>query len=57
MIPKDPMMLLSYMNTQLRDFYPNLESFCENKGEDREEIIEKLRELDYEYDKELNRFV
>ena len=24
-IPKDPVMLLSYLNTQLRDFYPSLE--------------------------------
>ena len=25
MIPKDPFMLLSYVNTQLRDFYPDLD--------------------------------
>lgn len=24
MMPKDPVMLLSYVNTQLRDFYPSL---------------------------------
>ena len=23
-LPKDPVMLLSFTNTQLRDFYPNL---------------------------------
>lgn len=57
MIPEDPMMLLSYVNTQLRDFYPSLESFCEDRGADREEVIEKLRDLDYEYDEKLNRFV
>lgn len=57
MIPEDPMMLLSYVNTQLRDFYPNLESFCEDKGADREEVIEKLRGVGYEYDEKLNRFV
>ena len=28
MMPKDPVMLLSYVNTQLRDFYPSLAEFC-----------------------------
>ena len=32
MIPKDPVMLLSYVNTQLRDFYGTLEALCEDKG-------------------------
>ena len=27
-IPRDPVMLLSYINTQLRDFYPSLEELC-----------------------------
>ncbi len=27
MMPKDPVMLLSYVNTQLRDFYPSLAEF------------------------------
>jgi len=57
MIPKDPMMLLSYVNTQLRDFYPDLQSFCVDKGAKEQEIREKLGSIDYEYDKELNRFV
>ena len=57
MIPKDPMMLLSYVNTQLRDFYPNLESFCAEQDISKEEVEEKLRGIDYVYDKNLNRFV
>ena len=28
-IPKDPVMLLSYVNTQLRDFYPDIKK-CAN---------------------------
>ena len=39
MIPKDPVMLLSYVNTQLRDFYGTLEALCEDKGLDREELV------------------
>jgi hypothetical protein len=57
MIPKDPMMLLSYVNTQLRDFYPDLASFCEDKGADEQEIRDCLKSIDYAYDEKLNRFV
>ena len=28
MIPKDPVILLSYVNTQLRDYYDSLEALC-----------------------------
>lgn len=57
MLPNDPMMLLSYVNTQLRDFYPGLSEFCEAQGVDREEIEAKLKAIDYVYDSELRRFV
>lgn len=57
MIPQDPMLLLSYVNTQLRDFYPDLESFCADKDISRAEVEEKLRGIDYAYDENLNRFV
>ncbi len=57
MIPKDPVMLLSYINTQLRDFYPSLEALAEGLEIDKAEVIEKLRGIDYEYDKERNQFV
>ena len=57
MIPGDPMMLLSYVNTQLRDFYPDFAALCAEKELDAEEVIRKLRSIDYEYDEKLNRFV
>lgn len=57
MIPKDPMMLLSYINTQLRDFYPSLDALAEGLELDKDELTEKLRAIDYEYDAELNKFV
>lgn len=57
MIPKDPVMLLSYVNTQLRDFYPDLDALAEGLGADKEEIIKKLNGIDYEYDEKLNKFV
>ena len=57
MIPKDPVMLLSYMNTQLRDFYGSLDVFCEDKDVDRKELEEKLAAIDYVYDPAANQFV
>ncbi|MDO4262018.1 MAG: DUF4250 domain-containing protein [Eubacteriales bacterium] len=57
MIPNDPIMLLSYVNTQLRDFYPDLESLCRDKDLDREELCRKLAAADYEYDKKTNQFI
>lgn len=57
MIPKDPVMLLSFINLKLRDFYPSLEAFCEDMDEDMQAIIDKLASIDYRYDKEKNQFV
>ena len=56
-LPKDEVILLSYVNTKLRDFYPSLEEFCKEVGVDRGYIIEKLGKIDYEYDEVLNKFV
>lgn len=57
MIPKDPVMLLSYINTQLRDFYPTLDGLCSALNLKAEEIKKKLADIDYEYDEKENRFV
>ncbi len=57
MLPKDPIILLSYMNTQLRDFYPSLEEFGDSTGENPEEIASVLEQIGYRYDPEQNRFV
>ena len=56
MIPKDPMMLLSYVNTQLRDFYPSLDALVEGLELDKEELVKKLESIDYVYNAERNRF-
>lgn len=57
MIPNDPMMLLSYVNLKLRDFYDSLESLCDDIDVSETEITDKLASIDYHYDKEKNRFV
>ncbi len=57
MIPKDPVMLLSFINLKLRDFYPSLEAFCEDTDENMQAIVDKLASIDYHYDQEKNQFV
>ena len=57
MIPKDPMILLSYVNTQLRDFYPTLEALSEELDIDQEELVKKLADIDYEYDAQRKQFI
>lgn len=50
-------MLLSVVNTKLRDCYPSLDAMCDDMGEDRQDIIIRLRSAGFEYDAESNRFV
>lgn len=57
MIPKDPAMLLSFVNTKLRDFYGSLDELCDGLDADKAQIVEKLAQFDYHYDEEKNRFV
>lgn len=57
MIPKDPVMLLSYVNTQLRDYYESLEALCSCRGMNREELVRKLAAIDYHYDAATNQFI
>ena len=56
-IPQDPIMLLSYVNMQLRDNYSSLEDLCASLDIDREALKEKLRMVNYEYDAERNAFL
>lgn len=57
MLPKDPVMLLSFVNLKLRDFYSSLDALCEDMDVDRADIIEKLAGIDYHYNVEKNQFV
>lgn len=56
-MPKDPVMLLSYVNLKLRDFYGSLEALCEDLDADRDELVEKLAGIGYHYDEGKNQFV
>ncbi len=55
-IPNDPAMLLSYVNTKLRDEYDSLDKLCDDLEISREELEKKLGSLNYAYDEKLNKF-
>ena len=56
-LPNDPMILLSYVNTQLRDFYPSLEEMCKSLSIEQETLCKALAGIDYQYDPARNQFV
>lgn len=57
MIPKDPVMLLSFVNLKLRDYYSDLDALCEDLDVDKDLVLSKLAQIDYHYDKEKNQFI
>ena len=56
-LPQDTFILLSTINTWLRDYYDSIDSLCEDKGVDRGQIEERLSQIGYAYDANLNKFV
>lgn len=56
-LPNDPVMLLSFVNTQLRDYFSNLDLFCENFETERAELEAKLGAIDYRYSEKNNQFI
>lgn len=56
MIPQDPMILFSYVNTKLRDEYSTLDQLCDDLDLPREELEEKLLQAGFHYDPARNRF-
>ncbi|MHB8131531.1 MAG: DUF4250 domain-containing protein [Mobilitalea sp.] len=55
-IPKDPYMLLSYINTKLRDEYYNLDDLCLSLNIERSQLETVLSSIEYTYVMDLNRF-
>ena len=57
MLPEDPIILLSYVNTKLRDRDASLAAFCEEEEADASALCAALAEVGYEYDPAQNQFV
>ena len=56
-LPNDPVILLSYVNTQLRDRDASLAAFCDRENADEADLCARLQEVGYTYDADKNRFV
>ena len=54
--PKDPAMLMSWVNMKLRDFYGSLDELCKELEIDKNELEKRLNEAGFEYNQELNKF-
>jgi len=57
MLPRDPAILLSFVNTKLRDEFDNLDDLCAALDVDARELSETLAALDYHYHPERNQFI
>lgn len=57
MLPKDPAILLSVINTKLRDFYSSLDDLCDDLGVDKSDIEASLSKIGYFYSAQRNAFV
>ena len=57
MLPKDPVILLSFVNMKLRDYYKDLRTLCEDLNVEEQEIVTKLNCIDYHYDSSHNQFI
>ena len=56
MLSSNPYVLLSVVNTKLRDFYSNLDDLCNDLDEDKDEIINLLKSIGYKYSESENQF-
>lgn len=55
-LPKDPMMLFSFVNMKLRDCYSSLDELCEDMNVKKENLLDTLKAVGFEYDQSQNRF-
>ena len=55
-LPRDPMLLLSVVNTKLRDYYHSLDALCDDMNVNKETLIGKLESAGFEYNAEQNKF-
>lgn len=56
MLPQDPFILFSYVNTQLRDNFSSLEAFCKETGVTEAELVSRLEKAGFQYIPELRQF-
>lgn len=55
-MPKDPVMLMSFLNMKLRDCYPSLDELCLSMDVDRAALEERMAQGGWEYNAAANKF-
>ena len=55
-LPKDPVMLFSFLNMKLRDFYPSLDALCSDLGIDKKALTQEMQKAGFEYNPAQNKF-
>ena len=59
-IPKDPVMLMSFMNMKLRDKYSSLEVLADDldiSESELKELVERLKSAGFDYYSSRNQFI
>lgn len=56
MLPQDPLILLSYVNTKLRDEYPTLDELCRAEDVHPGQLCRRLETVGFSYDPARNQF-
>lgn len=56
-IPNDPVILLSFLNTKLRDQYSSLSALCDDLSQDEAALTQKIAAIGYAYDSDKNQFL
>ncbi len=55
-LPNDPVILLSVVNTLLRDKYSDFHSLCDDYNVDENDVKNKLSAIGYNYNESQNQF-
>lgn len=55
-LPQDPVMLMSVINTRLRDNYTSLNDLCDDLNIDRTELESRLSSAGFTYNPDTNQF-
>ena len=56
-LPENPYILVSVLNTKLRDEYSSLEKLCDDYDVSMENIILQMTFIGYYYNEEQNQFI
>ncbi|MDY3069064.1 MAG: DUF4250 domain-containing protein [Parabacteroides sp.] len=55
-LPNDPMMLFSFINLKLRDYYSSLDDLCSDMDIEKKYLIDKMKSAGFEYNPMQNKF-